>query len=356
MLPGEPCEARDQLFAAYRFFEAQYKDEQGGTAMQNRVFILAAVVLLSEFSSAQVAPPESPLPPITNSAMKLADATPVLLRAKQGVSSATAKVGDRVPFRVTEDVKLGILIVVRRGTEAWGVVTNAKPKARKGLAGILEISIQSTQLLTGEPVPLRAVENLKGVGRSMKSDSLEALADSRGLALPLLPLIRLEKGKDVSLDADSKITAYVNGDVALDRAALESAQPPVVHRTGPASVVVFRPSLSWGSLNAPSLYCGKVAFTRLWNGRYLRVQLPPGKYFFQSSDNQAIELHLEEGQEIYIQMQMAAHGLGMKGHLVRVSNGEGEDEVAHLKEMNPQEVTKVSGVSMADLQATGGKK
>jgi len=35
-----------------------------------------------------------------------------------------------------------------------------KPKARKGLAGILDVSIQSTQLLTGKSVPLRAVEIL----------------------------------------------------------------------------------------------------------------------------------------------------------------------------------------------------
>ena len=326
--------------------------------MQNKVFIVAAIVLLSEFSGAQMttAPPEIPLPTVTNSAMKLADSTPVLLRTKQGLSSATAKVGDRVLFRVTEDVKLGNLVVIHRGAEAWGVVTAVKPKARKGLAGILDVSIQSTQLVTGEPVSLRAIENLKGAGRSMKTDSLEALADSKGVALPLLPLLRLEKGKDVSLDADAKITAYVNGDLVLDQAAVERAQSPLVHRTGPATVFVFRPSLSWGSLNAPTLYCGKIALTRLWNGRYLRVPLPPGKYFLQSSDNQPVQLQLEEGQEIYIQMQMAPHGLGMKGHLVLVSNGEGEDEMVHLTEMNAKDVVKVSGVSLADLQAIQEKK
>jgi hypothetical protein len=279
-----------------------------------------------------------------------------LLRSKQALSSATAKVGDLVPFRVTEDVRLGNLIAIHRGAEAWGVITNVKPKARKGLAGILDISIQSTKLLTGQSVPLRAVEHLQGIGRSMNSDSAEALADSRGLALPLLPLIRLEKGKDVTLDADARITAYLNGDVALDQAVLERAQPPLVHRTGPATVFVFRPRLSWGSLNSPSLYCGKVALTRLSNGRYLRVQLPPGKYSFQSNDNHSVELRLEAGQEIYIQMQMAPHGLGMNGHLVQVSGGDGEDEMAHLSEMNAKDVTKVSGVSLADLQAMEEKK
>src|SRR6476646_165964 len=59
-----------------------------------------------------------------------------------------------------EDVKLANLIVIHRGAEAWGIVMAVKPKARKGLAGILDVSIQSTQLLTGKPVPLRAVEIL----------------------------------------------------------------------------------------------------------------------------------------------------------------------------------------------------
>ena len=326
--------------------------------MRNKAFIIAAIILLGKTSSAQVTAgsSETSSPAMMNSALKLADATPVLLRTKQSLSSATAKVGDRVSFRVTEDVKLGDLIVIRRGAEAWGLVTAAQPRARKGRAGTLDVSIRSTELLTGDPAPLRAEEHLKGMGRSVKSDSAEALGESGGLALPLLPLIRLEKGQDVVLDADTKITAYLNGDVALDRRALERAQPPLVHRSGPATVTIFRPSLSWGSLNAPSLYCGRVALTHLWNGRYLKVQLPPGRYSFESSDNQALELHLEEGQEVYVQMQMLAKGLGMKGHMAQVSSGEGEDEVAALREMNAKEVIKVSDVSLADLQAIPEKR
>ena len=323
-----------------------------------KAFLVAAVVLVSEFSSAQVTavPPQASSPATTNSIVKLLDAIPVSLRTKHSLSSATAKVGDRVPFRVTEDVMIGDMIVIHRGAEAWGVVTAVQPKARKGLAGTLDVSIQSTSLLTGDTVPLRAEEHLKGDGRSIKFDSLEALADSRGLALPLLPLIRLEKGKDVTLDADTRVTAYLNGDVALDRAVLERVQPPVVHRGGPAEVIVFRASSSYGSLSYPPMYCGKIALTELWNGRYVKVQLPPGKYSFHSNDDQVLDLHLEEGQEIYVQMHMVAHGWGMKGHLVRVSGGEGEDEVAHLREMNAKEVMNVSDLSLGDLLATPEKK
>jgi hypothetical protein len=317
--------------------------------MQKKASIIAVIGLLSSFGSAQVtavAPETTP----HDSVLKLADATPVLLRTKQSLSSATATVGDRVPFRVTEDVKVGDLIVIRRGAEAWGVVTAVKPKARKGLAGTLDVSIQSARLLTGDSATLRAEQHLKGVGRSMTADTAEVVGRTAGLGVVFIPLIRMEKGADITLEADTKATAYLNGDVALDRIALERMQPPLVHRAGPATVTIFRPSLSWGRLNAPSLYCGKIALTQLWNGRYVRVQLPPGKYSFESSDNQVLELRAEEGQEVYVQMQMVAKGMGMRGHMVQVSSGEGEDEVARLREMNAKEVIKIADVSLADLQ------
>ena len=41
---------------------------------------------------------------------------------------------------------------------------------------------------------------------------------------------------------------------------------------------------------------------------------------------------------------------------MRVSGGEGEDEVMHLHEMNAKEVMKVSDPSLADLLATPEKK
>jgi len=68
-------------------------------------------------------------------ALKLADGTPVLLRTKEALSSANAKVGDRVPFRVTEDVKAGDLIVIQRGAEAWGIVTAVQRKKTQGGTG-----------------------------------------------------------------------------------------------------------------------------------------------------------------------------------------------------------------------------
>src|SRR5260370_41683917 len=79
----------------------------------------------------------------TNSSMKLEDSTPVMLRTKQDLSSATVKVGDRAPFRVVKDVRVADLIVIPRGADAWGLVTAVQPKRRKGRPASLHTVMQS---------------------------------------------------------------------------------------------------------------------------------------------------------------------------------------------------------------------
>jgi hypothetical protein len=99
------------------------------------------------------------------------------------------------------------------------------------------------------------------------------------------------------------------------------------------------------------VYCGKIALARLPSGGYLKIQLPPGKYSFRSNDDQVLEFHLEEGQEVYVQMQIVAHGLSVKGHLTQVSSSEGEDEIVSLHELSSKDIATASDAQLTDLQA-----
>lgn len=335
--------------------------------MKKGLLFTAAIFLVTGSSFAQESSGVPQTPTAANPAMKLADATPVLLRTKEPLSSASAKVGDRVAFRVTDDVKAGDLIVIQRGAEAWGAVTAVQGKRRKGQPGSVDVSIQSVQLLSGERALLRAEQHLKGTKGQIVNDmdqfETEVGQGSSGpvfqvLALPILPLFLLEKGKDASLPAGTRVTAYLNGDVPLERAAYERVQPAVVRRAGPATVTIFRENMNihYGSANKPSVYCGKIALARLPSGGYVKIQLPPGKYSLRSNDEQAVELQLEEGQEVYVRMQMVTHGLSMKGHLNRVSNSEGEDGLEGLRELSGKDVVTVSDAAIADLQAAPEKK
>src|SRR5260370_8729678 len=109
--------------------------------MRHGLLLVSAILFVTEsdFAQGTTGTPQTPAP-ATNSAVKLADATPVTLRTTEALSSGAAKVGDPVPFRVTEDVKVADLIVIHRGANAWGVVTAFQPKRRKGRAGSLVVA------------------------------------------------------------------------------------------------------------------------------------------------------------------------------------------------------------------------
>lgn len=327
--------------------------------MRNGLFLVSAILFVAESSFAQGATgaPQTPAP-AANSVMKLDDATPILLRTREALSSATAKVGDPVPFRVTEDVKVGDLIVIHRGAQAWGIVTAVQPKRHKGRAGSLDVAIQSVQLLNGDHAALRAEQRSKGADKSghMALDMTQFTADTWGLGLPLLPLFLLEKGEDARLPAGTKVTAYLNGDVPLDRTAFEQVQPVIAQRTGPATVTIFRTAFPPHAAYRPSVYCGKIALARLPQDGYFKIQLSPGKYFFRSNDEQLLELHLEEGQDVYVQMQIIAHGFSVKGHLKQVSSSEGEDELVGFHELSGKDVITLADANLGDLQATPEKK
>ena len=321
--------------------------------MRSGLLIVAAIFFMAKSELAQETTPASLA---SSLAMKLADATPVFLRTKEELSSGTAKVGDRVALRVIDDVKVGDLVVIRSGAGAWGVVTAVQGKRRKGHPGSFEVSIQSVQLLTGQSAPLRAEERAKGAGGSMAADMTDAAMREKGLGpllvLPFVPLFLLEKGKDARLPSGTRFTAYLNGDLPLDRTALERLQPVVSRHSGPATVIVFRAKAKMGRSNKPSVFCGRIALARLPNGGYLKVPLPPGKYFFRSNDDQVLELRLDEGQDVYVEMQMSIRGLTLKGHLRQVSNSEGGDELAILHELSGKDVATISDAPLSDLQAT----
>jgi len=320
--------------------------------MSSRVCVIASILFICGSRYAQAPTSDVQVPSITNSPLKLEDSTPVILRTKQGLSSATVKVGDRVAFRVAKDVRVADLVVISRGADAWGLVTAVQPKKRKGQPGKLDIAIQSVQLLTGDNAGVRAEQHSEGKRRDVgtMADLPHEAIGTLGIGIPIVLFSMLEKGKDAYWPAGTKFTAYLNGDVVLDRSALNRVQPAPVQRTGPASVTIFR--IDTGLRFQLPVYCGKIALGRLPHSAYMQIQLPPGKYFFRSSDEHVVEVRLEEGQELYLQMQLVVvHKGGFKGHVVQVDNADGEEEVANLNELPAKEVRKVSDVDLGELKA-----
>jgi hypothetical protein len=155
----------------------------------------------------------------------LEDGTPLKLRISQTVSSADAHVGQTVEFEVLEEVKVNDLVVVPKGGLAWATVTVAESKKRMGRGGKLDMNIDSVRLVDGEKVALRAVKEGKGGGHVGAMTG--AMVATSIVFFPAAPLFLFMHGKDITIPKGTEVTAFVNGDVALDLAKFRPAGSPV---------------------------------------------------------------------------------------------------------------------------------
>jgi len=184
------------------------------------------------------------LPPTANQIIKaplafgLEDGTPIKIRLTRTVSSADAKVDEKVDFEVLEDTKIGEIIVIPRGGIAWGTVTEAQAKRRMGRAGKLNVNIDSVRLVTGEKVALRAIKEVKGGGNTGKMTG--AIVATSILFFPAAPLFLFMHGKDITIPKGTEITAYINGDASLDPAKFA----PKVANTEPSLEAVTSPAVA----------------------------------------------------------------------------------------------------------------
>ena len=167
-------------------------------------------------ATATVQTPKAPL------AFGLPDGTPVKLRTSRNLSSADDKTGATIDFEVLEDVKVGETIIIPRGGIALGTVTRGKPKGRMGKGGKLDINIDSVRLVSGEKAALRASKETKG--GSHTGAMTGAIVASSILFFPAAPFFLFMKGKDIRIPKGTEITAYINGDIALEPARFNPAQ------------------------------------------------------------------------------------------------------------------------------------
>ena len=162
--------------------------------ISTRVHVVSiALLLLCVVLIAQPAPP----------AVKIQDATTVHLSLTQSLSSATNKVDDPVTFEVTEDVKVGDVIAIPKGSAAVGHVVEVEPRRRMGRAGKLNFAIDNVKAPDGSNVRVRASSARKGED---KTGTVIA-----GTVL-LSPLFLLMRGKDVTIEKGTALTVYVDGD------------------------------------------------------------------------------------------------------------------------------------------------
>ena len=181
--------------------------------------------------------PTQPPPPHT-----LLDGTPVKLRLGQTISSAEAKVGEEIPFEVTEEVQVDGIAVIPKSATAIGTVTEASAKKSMGRAGKLNMSISYVRLADQEKASLRAVKDSKGGGHVGAMTG--AIVATSIVFFPAAPLFLFIHGKDITIPQGTEITAFVEGDMHLDMSKFVAAPPSAAALgTAPAQGAASQASL-----------------------------------------------------------------------------------------------------------------
>jgi len=174
--------------------------------------------------TAQTAPATPPQPSVPPPPNTLLDGTAVKLRLAETISSSNAKVGQQVPFEVTEDVMVQGVTVLAKGAQALATVTDANAKKSMGRAGKLNVNVDSARLTDGEKVQLRAVQDNKGGGHVGAMTG--AMVATAIVFFPAAPLFLFIHGKDVTIPKGTEVTAFVQGDMKLDMAKFAAADAP----------------------------------------------------------------------------------------------------------------------------------
>jgi len=145
----------------------------------------------------------------------LHDSTPVRMRLSRNLSSADAKTGDTIDFEVLDDVTVGDIPVIPRGAVAIGTVTDAEKKRRMARGGKLDVTIDYVRLVTGDKVALRGSKDTAGGGHT--GGMTAGIVVTALVVWPAAPFFLFMHGKDSVIPKGTEITAYVNGEIKLDK-------------------------------------------------------------------------------------------------------------------------------------------
>ncbi|HVQ40491.1 MAG TPA: PEGA domain-containing protein [Pyrinomonadaceae bacterium] len=176
--------------------------------------LLLVLFVVYVFACATITPAQERILPAVLAPFTLSADTPVKLRLMETITSASAKLNDTVPFEVVEDVKIGDVIVIARGSHASGTVIEAHSKRSFGRSGKLNVNIDKAQLVSGESVALRSTKG--GSGGNHVAVMTTAVVATAIVFFPAAPLLFFIKGKNITIPKGTEIISYISGQTPLE--------------------------------------------------------------------------------------------------------------------------------------------
>lgn len=139
--------------------------------------------------------------------------TPVELRLANAISSADAHPGQHVDFVVVHDLQIHGFTVIRRGSKAVGSVLRVRKDHLLGMPGDVTLKLDSVELADGRRIRLSARERFKGRSHLLRMSVKMVL--TAAVYWPVAPLFLLSHGRESTVLAGTKITAYTVEPVSI---------------------------------------------------------------------------------------------------------------------------------------------
>ncbi len=184
--------------------------------------------------------------------LKVLDGTSLRLSLTQDLSSATNSVDDPIQFEVVEDVKVGDMVAIARGTTAVGHVVEVEPRRRMGRAGKLNFAVDYVKAPDGTNLRLRASSARKG-------------EDKTGTVIVgtvlLSPLFLIMRGKDITINKGTVINAYIDGDREIALGAPAAGADPQKAPSASSSAITFKSDPDGADITIDGKYVGSTPST-----------------------------------------------------------------------------------------------
>jgi hypothetical protein len=161
-------------------------------------------------ATAAAAPVAVPAAPATAAVaapntVRLSEGSDVALAFDEDLSSKTAQEGDPVAFVLTDDLKVGDVVVAKAGCKAFGEVSHAEKSGMMGKPG--DLSIRLNYLKVGDvKVHLRGTKAKEGESGTTATVALTVLFGPIGL---------IKHGKNIDIKKGTTLKAYVADDISL---------------------------------------------------------------------------------------------------------------------------------------------
>ena len=186
--------------------------------MQSSISLLLAICLVSfnpafaqasQNSSAPTptaaAPPAASTGPDASGKYTLREGDEVDLAFSQDLSSKTASEGDPVALTLSDDLKVGNVVLAKAGAHAFGEVSRAEKAGMMGRGG--QLNLRLNYLKIGDTkIKLRGTKGKEGDNATGSTIALTVLFGPIGL---------IKHGKNVEIKQGQALKAYVAEDIAL---------------------------------------------------------------------------------------------------------------------------------------------